>query len=157
MMLREPSRADHEAILALNNTSAAETSLLTPATLAALLAASWHVRICGGVDAFCIALDQDAAYDNDNFRWFAARFQRFVYVDRVVVASHARGRGLARALYDDLAVTAKAAGHNIIGCEVNLDPPNPASDRFHAACGFVEAGAARLASNKTVRYLTRRI
>jgi uncharacterized protein len=157
-VLRQPSHDDQTGIMALNNAFAAETSLLTPASLAALVAAAWHVRVCGAADAFCIALDQDAAYDNANFCWFAARFQHFVYVDRIVVGNHARGRGLARALYDDLAVTAKAAGHTLIGCEVNLDPPNPASDRFHATYGFVEAGTARLASrNKTVRYLTLQI
>jgi uncharacterized protein len=42
-----------------------------------------------------------------------------------------------------------------VGCEINLLPPNPASDAFHARMGFVEVGAAQLANGKTVRYLER--
>jgi predicted GNAT superfamily acetyltransferase len=50
-------------------------------------------RRIGNIDAFLLALDQDADYDSPNFRWFSARYPRFVYVDRIVVASAARGRG----------------------------------------------------------------
>ena len=101
-------------------------------------------------------LDQAADYDSVNYLWFRERYPAFVYVDRVVVADSARGRGLARALYDDLFVAAKAAGHERIVCEVNSDPPNPASDRFHAALGFVTVGAAAIhGGKKTVTYLER--
>jgi hypothetical protein len=110
------------------------------------------------VDAFLLAFDQDAAYDSPNFLWFRERFPRFVYVDRVVVGPAARGRGLARRLYDELFAAAAAAGHERVVCEVNLDPPNPGSDAFHARQGFAEIGAAAIHGGaKTVRYLERRL
>ena len=106
-------------------------------------------------DAFLLAFDQDAPYDNPNFRWFGARYSRFVYVDRIVVASSARGRGLARMLYRDLFAEASRAGHSRIVCEVNCRPPNPGSDAFHAALGFAEVGVADIHDGrKTVRYLS---
>jgi uncharacterized protein len=41
-------------------------------------------------------------------------------------------------------------------CEVNISPPNPASDAFHAALGFAEVGSASVyGESKTVRYLSR--
>jgi len=41
-------------------------------------------------------------------------------------------------------------------CEVNSRPPNPESDAFHAALGFVEVGNARIHDGaKDVRYLLR--
>jgi hypothetical protein len=41
-------------------------------------------------------------------------------------------------------------------CEVNSDPPNPASDAFHAAMEFSEVGRAAIHhGSKTVRYLAR--
>jgi predicted GNAT superfamily acetyltransferase len=103
-----------------------------------------------------LVLDESAGYDSPNFGWFRARYPRFLYVDRVVVASHARGRGLARQLYAALITAAAQAGHARIVCEVNVSPPNPASDAFHAALGFVEIGQASIHGGaKTVRYLER--
>lgn len=60
-------------------------------------------------------------------------------------------------LYRDLFGTACDAGHSLITCEVNVDPPNPASDAFHAAQGFDEVGRQRLENGKTVRYLVHRL
>jgi uncharacterized protein len=109
-----------------------------------------------GLAAFLIALDQDASYASPNFRWFRARYPRFVYVDRIVTAPAQRGLGLARSLYEGLFAQAHAAGHDRIACEVNRLPPNPGSDAFHAALGFRQAGTADIHGGaKTVRYLLR--
>jgi len=100
-----------------------------------------------------LAFDEGADYDSENFLWFRARYERFVYVDRVVVSPAARGRGLARLLYENLFDRAAAAGYARIVCEVNVDPPNPASDAFHAKLGFAEVGQASIAGGaKAVRY-----
>jgi len=144
------------ALLALNNAHASELSWLEPSALASLVTQAWLGLRIGEVDAFMLVLDQSAVYDSPNFGWFRARYPRFLYVDRVVVASRARGRGLARQLYDALIAAASRAGHARIVCEVNISPPNPASDAFHAALGFAEIGSARIHSGaKTVRYLER--
>jgi len=108
------------------------------------------------LDAFLIALNEEARYDSPNYLWFRARYPRFVYVDRVVVAPHARGRGLARLLYADLFDFASRAGHELIVCEVNINPPNPGSDALHATLGFSEVGQATIRDgSKTVRDLGR--
>ncbi|MDP3897291.1 MAG: GNAT family N-acetyltransferase [Mesorhizobium sp.] len=144
------------AVLALNNAHAAELSWLEPERLAKLVGEAYLAPRIGELDAFMLAFDQDADYDSENFLWFKARYPRFAYVDRVVVAPHARGRGLARLLYTDLFARATAAGHTIIACEVNSDPPNPGSDAFHAAMGFSEVGAAAIYGGaRSVRYFTR--
>jgi hypothetical protein len=149
---------DGSALLALNNAHAVELSWLEPARLAHLVAQAFLARRVGVADALLLTFDQDADYDSPNFLWFRARYPTFVYVDRVVVADSARGRGLAKALYDDLFAAAKAAGHERIVCEVNSDPPNPASDAFHAALGFVPVGTAEIhGGKKTVTYLERRL
>jgi predicted GNAT superfamily acetyltransferase len=146
------------ALLALNNSHAAELSLLAPDQLAHLVGQAYRAWRVGEVDAFLLALDETAAYDSPNFRWFRDRFPRFVYVDRIVVARTARGRGLARMLYDELIRQATQAGHARIVCEVNISPPNPTSDAFHAALGFAEVGSASIHDGaKTVRYLEHRL
>src|SRR6185436_9536072 len=151
-----PDTSLGKTLLALNNEHARELSWLEPERLQHLVEQAFSARRIGSVDAFLLAFDQDADYDSPNFLWFRTRYPRFVYVDRIVVARRARGRGHARRLYDDLFQHARRAGHQRIVCEVNREPPNPASDAFHAALGFSEVGGAAIHGGaKTVRYLTR--
>ena len=50
---------------------------------------------------------------------------------------------------------AREAGHTALVCEVNLEPPNPVSDAFHASLGFTELGRGSPTPGKVVRYLCR--
>ncbi|WP_269716514.1 GNAT family N-acetyltransferase [Caulobacter sp. NIBR2454] len=153
-----PLLAGEEAVLALNNAHKVETSLLTQFELDTMAANAWRAWVVGDADAVLIAFDQDAAYDSPNFLWFRDRYERFIYIDRVIVAAHARGHGLARKLYEATMADMRGAGHNLFCCEVNSDPPNPGSDAFHSALGFEEVGASRLEDrSKSVRYLARRV
>jgi uncharacterized protein len=153
-------------LLVLNNAHSVETGPLTQKELTAMLDTAFHSAVedgavedgaveDGGKDGLLIAFDQDGDYASPNFLWFKARYERFVYVDRIIVAEHARGRGLARKFYEGLFNRARGAGHDRVVCEVNLDPPNPGSLRFHAAMGFVSVGDAVLENGKTVRYMER--
>jgi uncharacterized protein len=151
-----PASPLNTAMLALNNAHAQELSWLDSARLQQFVTHAFLARRIRHLDAFLLAFDQDAPYDSPNFLWFRARYARFVYIDRIAVALSARGRGLARRLYCDLFEEAYRRGHQHVVCEVNLAPPNPVSDAFHAALGFVEVGRASIhAGSKTVRYLKR--
>lgn len=154
MLPIEPiSSSDEPAVLALNNRHAEELSWLEAPRLSSMLGAAFYSRRIGALEAFIIAFDQDADYDSPNFQWFRQRYARFVYVDRIAVDGAARGHGHARSLYGDLFECAAQAGHEIVVCEVNAEPPNPASDAFHARLGFREVGAANIhGGSKTVRY-----
>jgi hypothetical protein len=154
MNLRPYDESDLAPMLALNNAHATELGPLDTDSLRRLLGMAMRVTIAGTMDGFLITLDESAPYDSPNFLWFKARFPRFAYIDRVVIAPSARGRGLARRLYEDL--FASASGHTHVFCEVNYDPPNPGSDAFHSAMGFSDVGRATLADRgKSVRYLSR--
>jgi len=149
---------DEPAILALNNEHAAELSWLTAERLSFLVGQAFFARRIGAVDAFILAFDHRADYDSPNFLWFRGRYPGFVYVDRVAASVAARGRGHARRFYHDLFEHAARAGHRIVTCEVNAEPPNPESDAFHAALGFEPVGEAALdGGRKTVRYFARRL
>ena len=149
---------DRTAVLALNAANVTETAPLDGAELEALLAEAFHVGLRDdGRTAVLIAFDQDADYASPNFIWFRERYPRFAYVDRIIVSAAARGQRHARSHYEELFAVARAAGHDVITCEINMEPPNPGSDAFHAALGFVEVGDAWLGdSGKRVRYLVRR-
>ena len=147
-----------EEALALNNRFATELSWQTPESFRALIDMAFFARWTAGREGFLIAFSEGAAYDSQNYRWFAARHERFIYIDRVVVRPEARGAGHARALYAALFATMGSSGHRRVGCEVNLEPPNPASDAFHERLGFREAGHAAIdGTAKVVRYLMREI
>ena len=144
------------ALLRLNNDNARETSLLTAEKFDRMIALA---RVATHVEqgaAFLMAFEHTDDYDGGHFMWFRERLDKFLYVDRVVVAGNQRRRGLGRALYEDLFTGARHLGHSHIACEVNALPPNPKSDAFHAALGFVQIGTATMdAGAKTVRYLVR--
>ena len=144
-------------LLALNNEHAAETSLLTAEKFDRMIAAARVATRIGEDAAFLLGFDRGDAYDGANFAWFRERFESFLYVDRVVVGQAWRRLGLGRLLYEDLFRRAQRQGQAAIACEVNMRPPNPVSDAFHEALGFVEVGAAVTAGGaRTVRYLLRR-
>lgn len=150
---------DLPAVVALNNAHSAELGVVDPHKLEALLAVAalaTAVGPSGDPDAFLLAFDERTPAQGPNHAWFLARHTRFLYVDRVCVHPRARRRGLARALYADVLAAAARRGTPVICCEVNREPPNPASDAFHEALGFAEVGRAFLADRgKTVRYLER--
>ncbi len=144
------------ALLALNNANAVELSWLDGDRLQQMIGQAFLARRLGNADAFLLAFDQKANYGSPNFLWFRGRFERFVYVDRIVVALPARGRGLARRLYADLFEHAVRAGHNRIVCEVNTTPPNPASLSLHEQLGFSQVGVGSFDGGcRTVCYMAR--
>ncbi|MCU1476801.1 MAG: family N-acetyltransferase [Subtercola sp.] len=137
---------DAPQLLALNNLAVPAVSELDEFALHALLDHA-HSTIAvvddaepGVVLGFTLTLIPGADYQSENYRWFSARSNDFLYVDRIVVAERARDRGIGGVLYAAIFEEARAAGAAEVFCEVNLEPPNPGSLRFHGRLGFVEVG-----------------
>ena len=157
MLLRDATAADHPALLALNAASVEVLSPLDGPRLRALLAEAALCRVvedAGRILAFVLAFRERACYDSPNYRWFDARYARFLYVDRVVVDARHRGAGLGRRLYADVFECARRQGVPRVTCEFDVAPPNPASQRFHARQGFNEVGRRTLADGKSVSLQT---
>lgn len=145
--LRPATPADFEAVLALNHESVHFLSALDRERLQRLhsLSALHTVAVSGGeVVAFLLAFREGSAYDSINYRWFAQRYARFLYIDRVVVGARHRGLGIGRRLYEHVFAQAAAEGVPWVTCEFDTDPPNTASEAFHAAFGFREVGRQRV-------------
>ena len=147
MRIRPAGAADFPAILALNAESVRFQSPLDPDRLAELHErASLHlvgVRD-GQVAAFLLAFREGAGYDSVNYRWFAERHQRFLYIDRIVIGADFRSRGLGLALYRRVFAFARETGVALVACEIDRDPPNLVSERFHLRFGFAEVGRQRV-------------
>lgn len=153
-MLRDATPADFTAILALNETFVALLSPLDGERLARLHAQAALHRVIeqdGRIAAFLLAFREGADYDSPNYRWFAQRHARFLYVDRIVVAADTQARGAGSRLYRDVYALALRDGVPLITCEFDIEPPNPVSERFHARLGFREVGRQHLGGgSKTV-------
>jgi hypothetical protein len=158
MRLREVKRADWPALLALNLASVRELSELDEERLEEIL--SWThrslvVERAGEVVAFALVIAPGTAYDSRNYRWFGERYERFLYLDRIVVADGQRRRGIATRLYDAMEET--AAPFERMVCDVNVRPPNDASLAFHGARGYLEVGRLAHGSEKVVALMSKEL
>lgn len=146
-----------EAVRNLNNSHEVETSWLEPEDLTKLLDAAYFVEVVDEADAFLIAMNEQSAHDGINFGWFKERYDRFVYIDRIVTDERARGQGLAKSLYEALFEAAKADGVELVNCEINRNPPNPGSEAFHTKMGFEMIDEQKLPNGKTVGYWIKKL
>ena len=98
-----PATTDHfAAILELNEEFVHFLAPLTRERLELLDSlASYHTVAIDGdrVVGFALAFGSDTHHDSVNFRWFAAGYPSFLYVDRVVVSSNRQGTGVGSLLY----------------------------------------------------------
>jgi predicted GNAT superfamily acetyltransferase len=155
MPIRAATPDDFDAILGMNQESVHFLSPLDRDRLTALHQMAAYHRVVDAGDgracAFLLAMREGCAYDSANYQWFATRYARFLYIDRVVIAGDQQGRGLGRQLYADLLSFARADGVETVACEFDTDPPNEPSRRFHASYGFREVGTHRVgATHKQV-------
>ena len=88
---------------------------------------------------FALCLLPKTNYGSLNYAWFNERYDEFIYVDRIAVATDSRNQGIGSMLYERLFEYAKS--NNIpVTAEVSLRPPNEGSDRFHLRHGYQVVG-----------------
>ncbi|MGH8183177.1 MAG: GNAT family N-acetyltransferase [Rhodanobacteraceae bacterium] len=149
MMLRPAKPTDSQAVLALNR---AFVHFLSPLTRERLVMLERQARLHivveehDAVVAFLLAFREGADYDSVNYRWFAERYDRFLYVDRAVVSGSHQGTGVGQAFYRHVFEHARQTRVPVVVCEYDVEPPNPASERFHARLGFHEVGRQTITS-----------
>lgn len=153
LLIRDATVADHPAVLALNRESEALMSPMDGDRLRQLEAVAACHRVIvddDGVAGFLLAFREGAGYDSPNYRWFAQRYPRFLYIDRIAVASSRQGGGLGAGLYRDLFAFAGSQDVPMIACEFYTVPLNETSARFHARFGFTEVDREWLPNGKQV-------
>lgn len=141
--LRDLNSADLGSLLALNNASVPHVNHLEPEDLTAILEQSAYARAVFEGDKLVgalIALWPGLDYASDHYRWFNQYHASFFYIDRVMIAASTRKSGYGRKLYADIEAFARAGDARHLACEVNSQPPNPISMRFHEALGFRPVG-----------------
>ena len=151
-IIRTIQPSDFLKVLEINNSNVPAVSELTLEKLHYLVEHSLHAfvvehqRICG----FCITFAPNAPYDSVNYQWFQDTYSDFVYLDRIAFNPEAQGKGFGKLLYSYIETSMSTEAPSPLCCEVNTQPPNPGSLRFHQAIGFEEVGRLSTQPNKSV-------
>jgi predicted GNAT superfamily acetyltransferase len=146
MQIRDIVARDIEKVIRLNESSVKYLSPLSSPQLATLLTQSvYHkiIEINGNIVSFILAFDQNSDYKSPNYLWFKERYDNFIYIDRVVVQNEYRLQGIANYLYQQIFTYAEKNKYEIIACEIDIDPPNMGSLKFHEKYKFREVGKQR--------------
>lgn len=141
--LPDLTAADLDWLLALNGASVPHVNLLERHELEAILKKAGYARKSlqdGEPAGALIALWPGTDYASTNYRWFDEHHTGFLYIDRIMIDAAIRKGGHGRRLYTDIAQFARAQGASALACEVNSQPPNPISMRFHETLGFEAVG-----------------
>lgn len=142
--IRDMHLGDLDAVLCLNNANQPAVSGLDRRELEADIAVAAHALAVGSDDllGFCVTFPSGLDVDlGTNYKWFSDRYDDFLYLDRVVIDAAHRSRGLGEALYREVEHRMRSEGRTSrFTCEVNLQPRNEGSLRFHARLGFEQVG-----------------
>ncbi len=143
-----------EQILKINAEFVHWLSPLDEAGLIFILERAHYARQIEEGQAVLLGYAHDVDYpDHKNIRWLSRKFDRFFYIDRVIVDGAAQGNGYGLALYQDFEKEARKRGLPRLVCEVNTKPDNPGSHRFHERFGFNPVGEQYFPDyDKAVRY-----
>lgn len=77
------------AVQKLNNQHSDAVGEITQKKLKFLFKNCQHAFVCHDQDmlvAFCIVFPQGGTYDSRNYQWFSQNYDKFVYMDRIVVS-----------------------------------------------------------------------
>jgi len=162
--IRPLQGSDHAQLLRINAAHLPAVAALDAGELHRIASIGQLHRVAVAGDAgaepsvlgYLLAFESGAQYDGEEFRHFSARLRHsFLYIDQVAIAASARRQGIARALYESLAVEARGRRCALLCCEVNTVPPNPGSMTFHRRLGFEPLDVMAVADGRTVALLTR--
>jgi predicted GNAT superfamily acetyltransferase len=142
--IRDFAPDDLDPVWRLNEAAVDAVSSVTRDQMLALVGMSRDVLVIDDGDeiiGFCNTFNPGANYNSINYRWFSERYAEFVYLDRIVIAESHRNRGLGALLYSEVERRMQVSdAPDLLTCEVNFDPPNEGSLRFHKRIGFLPLG-----------------
>lgn len=140
--IRDVQEHELDAILAMNNAAGSGILPMNRERVQYFWQHADYFRVAdsdSGLVGFLIALKQDAHDDGSNFQWFKARYEAFVYVDRIVIAKGQRSAGIGRLFYADVQSFAEMRAPALVA-EVFIEDSTHPALLFHGSFGFHEVG-----------------
>jgi len=163
LVIKELTPQYFAQVLAINNANTPAVGELTIEELRFLVLGSLYAIVITDsteleVLAFCVTFAPGALYASPNYLWFSNAYGDFVYLDRIAVATPHQNQGLGAMLYQTIeGYMVRDNTAPLLTCEVNLQPPNPGSSRFHARLGFTEVGQQEPKPGIVVSLLTKQV
>jgi len=149
------SRSDLDSIWSINEQGLPGTGQVSKEEIIQLLdfsSLSLGAYSEGELLGFIICLPPKTAYGSLNYAWFNEHYTSFVYVDRIAVLEEQRNKGVGTRLYNH--VVSYSEQHGVpVAAEVNREPPNPGSMRFHNRFGFEEVGVLHHGEKSVTMFL----
>lgn len=148
ILLRSANTKDLQAILDLNEEAVQYTAPMDLERLESIFKASdlcCVAEVDGKVVAFFLALLEGKDYDGINYKWFLERYEKLLYIDRIAVSEKCKGHNIGTMLYEKAFEYARTNHLQMLAAEINIEPPNLTSLKFHKKFGFSEVG--KLASD----------
>ena len=100
----------------------------------------------GAISGFLLVLPSGLEYKSLNYMWFSRRYDKFAYIDRIVIMDEFKKNGIGKSLYLDL--EKNIGEYEFIACEFNIEPPNLISKKFHESLNYENVGY-QLTENET--------
>tara|TARA_Y100000766_G_scaffold151273_1_gene130029 strand:- start:24 stop:527 length:504 start_codon:yes stop_codon:yes gene_type:complete len=132
-----------EQIFLINQENIPEVGSLSSITelknLIKLSSINYYVIFENKVIGFMICFRERSDYKSMNYKFFCKKETKFLYIDRIAIKNEYRRKGIGKSLYKKLDSIANDKNLPLC-CEVNTEPLNDVSIRFHKDFGFYEVG-----------------
>lgn len=146
ILIRDVQEHELDAILAMNNAAGSGILPMNQTQIQYFWRSADYFRVAESDNClvgFLIALSQDAEYESSNFNWFKQRYEKFVYVDRIVIAKGQRSAGIGRLFYADVLSYSEVRAPAVVA-EVFMEKSTHPALLFHGSFGFYEVGQHQL-------------
>lgn len=151
--LRPVEEKDFAFILRINEENVAVLSAMDEAKLRKFAETATPFLVAevdGELAGFIVVLREGLEYYKSlNYLWFSERYEKFLYIDRIVIDEPFRHLGLGKAIYKAVFEEAKNQGVDYVLAEIDTIPYNEISLNFHKLMGFVEVGEQDVPTNNT--------
>jgi predicted GNAT superfamily acetyltransferase len=156
-IIRELTEADLDIMLVINQENLPAVGHETAESMRQIF--EWS-SLTLGIDVdesligYCLIMKPGLPYQSTNYQWFCDRYDDFIYLDRVAFTRSHQGKGYGTKLYGEVEARSSAP---LFTLEVNLEPRNEGSLRFHERLGFVEVGQHVSGSGKLVSLMAKEL